>query len=106
MCIRDSFKIYHAGFDLHSDFDPRENLLKTKLIEKEFHTKIVAEITTNHHGETKNLLELIHGAKKAGADFVKFQMRDVETFYPKKILNKNHKTLIASDLIKEISKCI
>ena len=26
--------------------------------------------------------------------------------FAKNILNKNHKTLIASDLIKEISKCI
>ena len=93
----ENFKIYHAGFDLHSDVDPRENLLKTKVIEKEFNTKIVAEITTNHHGETKKLLELINGAKKAGADFVKFQMRDVETFYPKKILNKKYESPYGSN---------
>jgi len=93
----ENFKIYHAGFDLHSDFDPRENLLKTKVIKKEFNTKIVAEITTNHHGETKKLLELIKGAKKAGADFVKFQMRDVETFYPKKILNKKYESPYGSN---------
>jgi NAD(P)H-hydrate repair Nnr-like enzyme with NAD(P)H-hydrate dehydratase domain len=30
----------------------------------------------------------------------------IHTNCAKKILNKNNKTLIASDLIKEISKCI
>lgn len=85
-------KIYHAGFDHYSDFDPRDNLLKKKITQKKFYTKIVAEITTNHHGETTNLLKLIYGAKKAGADYVKFQMRDVASFYPKKILNQKYES--------------
>ena len=86
-----NFKIYHAGFDLHSDFDPRGNFLK-KTIKKDFKTKIIAEITTNHHGETRNIIELINGAKKAGADYVKFQMRNVETFYPQNILNEKYES--------------
>lgn len=85
-----NLKIYHAGFDLYSDFDPRENFTKKTTKNNQFKTKIIAEITTNHHGETKNILELINGAKKAGADYVKFQMRNVETFYPKEILGKKY----------------
>ncbi len=85
-----NIKIFHAGFDLFSDIDPRENFNTIKLKKKKFKVKIVAEITTNHHGETKKIIDLIHGAKKAGADYVKFQIRDVETFYPKKILEKKY----------------
>ena len=54
-----------------------------KIKNKKFKVKIVAEITTNHHGETQKIKDLIIGAKKAGADFVKFQMRNVETFIQK-----------------------
>lgn len=90
--IYKNIKIVHAGFDLYSDIDPRENFASTKENEKKFKVKIVAEITTNHHGETKKIIDLISGAQKAGADYVKFQMRDVETFYPKKILEKEYKS--------------
>ncbi len=85
-------KIFHAGFDLYSDFDPRGNFLRQKISNRRYKTKIVAEITTNHHGETKNIKDLIDGAKFAGADYVKFQMRNVDTFYPKAILNKKYKS--------------
>ena len=87
-----NINIFHAGFDLFSDFDPRENFISKKMYKNFFKVKIVAEITTNHHGETKKIIELIKGAKKAGADFVKFQMRNVETFYPKKVLDKEYKS--------------
>ena len=87
-----NIKIVHAGFDLYSDIDPRENFTLSQIREIKFKVKIVAEITTNHHGETKKIIDLISGAQKAGANYVKFQMRDVETFYPKKILNQKYKS--------------
>ncbi len=87
-----NINIMHAGFDLHSDIDPRENVATSKNEKINFKVKIVAEITTNHHGETQKIRDLILGAKKAGADYVKFQMRDVETFYPKKTLDKEYKS--------------
>ena len=87
-----NINITHAGFDLYSDIDPRENIFIKKKKEKQFKVKIVAEITTNHHGETKKIIDLIYGAKKAGADFVKFQMRDVENFYSQKTLEKEYKS--------------
>ena len=85
-----NIKIFHAGFDLYSDFDPRDNFSIKRVKKIPYRVKVVAEITTNHHGETKNILDLIYGAKKAGADYVKFQMRDVESFYPKKILDTSY----------------
>lgn len=87
-----NIKIIHAGFDIHSDLDPRQTFVLNKNRDKKFKVKIVAEITTNHHGETKKIIDLISGAKRAGADYVKFQMRDVETFYPKKTLNQKYKS--------------
>ena len=88
----ENIRILHAGFDIYSDLDPREDLFLKKIKNKKFKVKIVAEITTNHHGETQKIKDLIIGAKKAGADFVKFQMRNVETFYPKKILDASYKS--------------
>jgi len=43
---------------------------------------IVAEITTNHLGDIKRLKKMVRLSKKAGADLVKIQRRNVETFYP------------------------
>lgn len=42
---------------------------------------ITAEVTTNHHGDRQRLEAIIRAAAAAGADLVKFQKRDVETFY-------------------------
>ena len=47
---------------------------------------IVAEITTNHFGDTDRLLAMIHSAKNSGATHVKLQKRDVMSFYsPEKL---------------------
>ena len=45
------------------------------------HALITAEITTNHFGDIAKLERMIRRAKDAGADLVKLQKRDVETFY-------------------------
>jgi len=42
---------------------------------------IVAEFTNNHLGELSNILKMIELAKLSGADLVKLQKREVETFY-------------------------
>jgi sialic acid synthase SpsE len=46
-----------------------------------YKVKIVAEITTNHFGDMDRLKAMITAAKKAGADYVKLQKRNVESFY-------------------------
>ncbi|WP_300345393.1 N-acetylneuraminate synthase family protein [Nesterenkonia sp.] len=43
--------------------------------------EITAEITTNHFGDLDRLEKLVRAAHSAGADWVKVQKRDVETFY-------------------------
>ena len=45
------------------------------------HALITAEITTNHFGDMAKLERMIRRAKDAGADLVKLQKRDVESFY-------------------------
>ncbi|MBD9585050.1 N-acetylneuraminate synthase family protein [Delftia sp. DLF01] len=54
--------------------------------------KIVAEITTNHFGDKDRLMAMIRLAKKSGADYIKLQKRDVETFYDKETLEKSFKS--------------
>ena len=58
--------------------------------------KVVAEITTNHFGDMERLKVMILLAKESGADFIKLQKRDVETFYKKDILSKAYKSPFGS----------
>ncbi len=44
-------------------------------------TLIVAELTNNHLGDVDRLKEMVRLSKKAGADLIKVQKRNVETFY-------------------------
>lgn len=53
---------------------------------------LVAEITTNHFGERKRLESLIRAAKAQGATHVKFQRRDVDTFYSNEKLAEPYKS--------------
>jgi N-acetylneuraminate synthase len=57
---------------------------------------IIAEIGVNHNGILEMAFELIDAAKRAGADAVKFQKRDLASLYPQKYLddaNAGEKTL-------------
>jgi N-acetylneuraminate synthase len=47
----------------------------------------IAEIGINHNGDMKICKELIDLAVSAGCDAVKFQKRDIETVYSKKLLD-------------------
>ena len=48
---------------------------------------IIAEIGNNHNGSIDTALELIKSAKDAGADAVKFQVKDIEKSFPKELLD-------------------
>ncbi len=64
-----------------------------KLLEKvdnENYTIVVAELTNNHIGDADRLRKMIKLAKNAGADMVKIQKRDVETFYTQDELNTEY----------------
>lgn len=66
-----------SSVDVHSR-DAKQN----------FRVKVVAEITTNHFGDLKLLKKMIKAAAESGADYIKLQKRDVETFYSKEELDK------------------
>lgn len=51
---------------------------------------IVAEITTNHLGDVDRLKKMIRLSKEAGADLIKIQKRNIETFYSPEQLNEKN----------------
>ena len=52
----------------------------------------IAEIGINHNGDMKICKELIDLAVSAGCDAVKFQKRDIETVYSKKLLDSHRES--------------
>lgn len=53
-------------------------------------TVFVAEFTTNHMGNFNLLVEMAKDAKKSGADYIKMQRKDVESFYTQEKLNSEY----------------
>ncbi|MEZ9543753.1 N-acetylneuraminate synthase family protein [Vibrio sp. 10N.286.48.C11] len=53
---------------------------------------IVAEITTNHFGDLELLRKMIKASAEAGADYIKLQKRDVESFYSQEDLERQYKS--------------
>ncbi len=49
---------------------------------------VIAEIGNNHNGDFQRAIQMIDLAIEAGADCVKFQMRDLASVYRKKIFGK------------------
>jgi len=83
-------KIVRFGFDRLSDLDPRFGWKNNFVQKASRQVEIVAEITTNHHGSTEKLEKLIEGAYRAGADTIKLQKRDVDSFYSKDRLRESY----------------
>lgn len=59
------------------------------LFEQEYPVFIIAEVGNNHNGSFDRAIELIDLAKSAGADCVKFQMRNARALYREKSLQKD-----------------
>jgi N-acetylneuraminate synthase len=59
---------------------------------QDFKVQIVAEITTNHFGDMDRLKTMISLAKHSGADFIKLQKRNVDTFYSKEQLSASYQS--------------
>lgn len=53
---------------------------------------VVAEITTNHFGDLGRLERMVRASAAAGADYVKVQKRDVETFYTREQLDAPYRS--------------
>lgn len=58
------------------------------IAKRDFNVKVVAEITTNHFGDLDLLEKMIKAAAESGADYIKLQKRDVESFYSQNELAK------------------
>ncbi|MGS0466412.1 hypothetical protein ACU8V3_04005 [Cobetia marina] len=54
--------------------------------------KVIAEITTNHFGDRERLKSMIIASKEAGADYIKLQKRDVESFYSQEKLASEYRS--------------
>nr|WP_298249134.1 N-acetylneuraminate synthase family protein [uncultured Halomonas sp.] len=61
-----------------------------------YKVKVVAEITTNHFGDRERLRSMIVESKRAGADYIKLQKRDVETFYTEEKLSSEYRSPFGS----------
>ena len=54
---------------------------------------VIAEIGNKRNGSVEVALEMVDAAREAGADCVKFQMRNMSAVYRKKILAKQSEDL-------------
>jgi sialic acid synthase SpsE/sugar phosphate isomerase/epimerase len=70
---------------------------------------VIAEIGNNHNGSFKRAIEMVDLAVEAGANCVKFQMRNLEEVYRKKTLQKSGDDLSTEytvDLLKKFELSI
>jgi sialic acid synthase SpsE len=92
--LRDAnITVHHVGSRAFSALTPTElnGSIERKLQSGERHmVSVVAELTTNHFGDRLRLERMIRASKAAGADFIKLQKRDVESFYTKEQLASNY----------------
>lgn len=84
--LRDSnLDVKHVG---RRDFSALTAIELNASLAKSYHNNayvgqvsIVAELTTNHFGDRIRLEKMIRASHVAGADFIKLQKRNVDTFY-------------------------
>ncbi|MFV2032256.1 MAG: N-acetylneuraminate synthase family protein [Gammaproteobacteria bacterium] len=62
----------------------------------DYKVQVTAEITTNHFGDIDRLKSMIRAAKDAGADLIKLQKRNVDTFYTREQLETEYKSPFGS----------
>ena len=95
--LRDSeIEIQHVGDRTYSALTPEEfnsrflPELDSRTEASSDRVLITAEMTTNHFGDRHRLERMVRAACAAGADFVKVQKRDVESFYSQEQLDRKY----------------
>ncbi len=89
--------VIHVGIRNYSQMSP-EDLVNEFLPSSDSHGRsdrkilVTAEITTNHFGDRSRLERMVRAARSAGADFIKVQKRDVESFYRTEQLTAPYKS--------------
>jgi N-acetylneuraminate synthase len=76
--------VKHVGNNSYSQLTANQlnhKVQKKDKLESVNRVLVVAELTTNHFGDRLRLEKMIRSSKAAGADYIKLQKRDVETFY-------------------------
>lgn len=91
MLRESSLRVVHVGSHARSELSaagfnaqmsPNAGLAPSAPPAPDMHeVHVIAEITTNHFGDRHRLEQLVRAAHAAGADYVKVQKRDPETFY-------------------------
>ncbi|QPR35832.1 N-acetylneuraminate synthase family protein [Delftia acidovorans] len=89
--LRDSnVRMLHVGsrpFSALTPQDLNQSLGKASSGRNGYEVAIVAELTTNHFGDRGRLERMVRASKAAGADLVKVQKRDVQSFYTREQLS-------------------
>ena len=91
-------QIKHVGYRDFSDVAP--NALNSRISgastfdagRRPNLVEITAELTTNHLGDLDQVEMMVRSAAAAGVSHVKFQMRDVDTFYTATELNSTYRS--------------
>jgi sialic acid synthase SpsE len=86
---------------LNNSNDYKSNLFYYSLLKEKINNGIpiiVAELTNNHLGDEYRLREMIRLSKLSGADAIKVQIRDVNTFYTSEELAKPYKSVFGVTL--------
>ena len=91
-------EVFHVGYRQFSDITPgafSERLLNPLPVGRETlppsgRVLVTAEVTTNHLGDLDRAKSMMRLAHAQGANLVKFQMRDVESFYSPEVLDGSY----------------
>lgn len=89
--------VVHVGTRNYSALTPAELAAEvlpngTHEAGEDWKISVVAELTTNHFGDRARLERMVRAARAAGADYVKVQKRNVESFYSAKQLEAPYKS--------------
>ena len=90
---------HHSNYsDIHRGYRFGGKTVISRTDDYEEPVLIVAEFTNNHLGDLYRLEKMVRLAKEAGADLVKVQKRNVDTFYTEDELNSRYDSPFGSTL--------